>query len=329
MTDLETKKRCHRCGRSTTAFDEELESLCIGCAAGRVNASEAHGWLAEEGRLTTLQQVRQEAEFHFPGREVRAGSYDALTAFAMEIRQAVDTLIPRHEPASPDLLLRELIFHCVNFCYWEGRAAHKPAGGGANLMFRLLTEVFRTEDSFAGRLAGAQRAAQAGFPLAPERRECLAEIVRAGEAVISDFLAAVGAEQDIEALLDRLTVLLPAFGSDPFLKRALLFFHCCNRRFGLYRHTALLPAPIDYHVPNILRRRGVLEYAPELADAIERGELIPAGSERELEIRAGALCLCHDLAALAKVNEGEVDDYLWWLRKTTGGPHHLTITTDY
>lgn len=45
----------------------------------------------------------------------------------------------------------------------------------------------------------------------------------------------------------------------------------------------------DNLVPHVLRCRGVLVHSPELAERIERGERLEAGSEEEVEIRALAL----------------------------------------
>jgi hypothetical protein len=45
----------------------------------------------------------------------------------------------------------------------------------------------------------------------------------------------------------------------------------------------------DNLVPHVLRCEGVLRYADSLAETIERGDLVPAGSEAEVEIRACAI----------------------------------------
>ncbi|MDD2765780.1 MAG: queuosine salvage family protein [Opitutaceae bacterium] len=324
-------ERCHRCGRGPVPMDAEYRHLCIGCAARWIEARATHDDLAAQGKLTTLQTVRHRAASHFPSTSVRSGPEHAVNAMAAEIRRWIETRRPRYELPNPELLLRELIFNSVNYCYWEGRADHKPAGGGASLMYRLIDGVFREHSTFASRLDAARRqVALAGFPLAGDRLHCLDEFEQARETAIREFLSAIDAEMNIEFMLDWLTTLLPGFGHDPFRKRAVLFFHCCRWRFGLYRQAiALLPAPIDYHIPNILHRHGLLEYAPDLDGIIQRGESITSGSEREWAIRAAAMCRCQDLAARARVTEGDVDACLFRLRKTACGPHHLTVTIDY
>ncbi len=89
----------------------------------------------------------------------------------------------------------------------------------------------------------------------------------------------------------------------------------------------------DNLVPHVLRVDGVLHYAPELAGRIGAGELIPAGSPEEIEIRAVALHAAEQLVArLPGVSARELDVYLWNrgqdpLYKTL--PRHRTRTVFY
>lgn len=88
----------------------------------------------------------------------------------------------------------------------------------------------------------------------------------------------------------------------------------------------------DNLVPHVLRREGVLAYDPGLAARIDRGELLPAGSPEEVEIRAVALHAV-ELAVRALRARG-VDasaqrlDYLLWNRgqrpEIKAHPRHRT-----
>ena len=72
----------------------------------------------------------------------------------------------------------------------------------------------------------------------------------------------------------------------------------------------------DNLVPHVLHLQGLLEYAGPLAEAIDRDELIPAGSEEEVEIRA---CAVHavELVREALLRSGhdvtsrDLDQILW------------------
>ena len=93
----------------------------------------------------------------------------------------------------------------------------------------------------------------------------------------------------------------------------------------------------DYIVPVALRLMGILSYSEELEAAINRGELIPADSPEEVEIRA------HTLYATALLTDAinrirspsmalvvpQVDFRLWKAYHATFWPHHLTRTIMY
>lgn len=107
----------------------------------------------------------------------------------------------------------------------------------------------------------------------------------------------------------------------PFYKRAQLTaadlhaaFH--GEGFGRFDDLAELTLFADNLVPHVLRRERVLEYAPELAQRIDREERLPAGSPEEVEIRACAVQaveLC--VAALRRrgvdTTAQQLDYWLW------------------
>jgi hypothetical protein len=104
------------------------------------------------------------------------------------------------------------------------------------------------------------------------------------------------------------------------------------RDVGFYKRAQLTPADLavagvadfedldrltifaDNLVPHVLRVDGVLEYAPELLDRINREELIVSGSQEEREIRA---CALHAVELMRPHLDGVSSmqlDYVLWNR---------------
>lgn len=97
-----------------------------------------------------------------------------------------------------------------------------------------------------------------------------------------------------------------------------------------------LTAFADYKVPQVLREKGVLRYAPALAEKVDRLVEIPAGSEEEIEIRAATVVAVHDLAVALRyrdlpILEVELDGMLWHLGQDMAfrHPYHRTRTIFY
>lgn len=121
-----------------------------------------------------------------------------------------------------------------------------------------------------------------------------------------------------------------AYG-DPVLKKAQLavsevWVNTCSRGLPV---TCDLTAFADYQIPNILRAMGVLAYAPDLADAIDRRVPLAYGSPDECAIRAACLLAVERIAEQTGSPVAAVDHYLWTRRKEATTPFHLTVTTAY
>jgi hypothetical protein len=87
----------------------------------------------------------------------------------------------------------------------------------------------------------------------------------------------------------------------------------------------------DNLVPHVLRMDGVLRYAPELAERIDREELLPPG-EQESEIRACALHACELIAGRLGVPPRVLDMWLWnrgQASRYKARPRHRTRTVYY
>lgn len=128
----------------------------------------------------------------------------------------------------------------------------------------------------------------------------------------------------------------------PFYKRAqltaadlALAFH--GEGLGRFDDLDRLTIFADNLVPHVLRVDGVLRYDAELSARIDRGELVPAGSPAEVEIRAGAVHAVELLVAALREAGHETTsmqlDYLLWNRGQAPSykarPRHRTRTVFY
>ena len=127
-----------------------------------------------------------------------------------------------------------------------------------------------------------------------------------------------------------------------FLKRAQICvadLHAAfqGERWGAFADLDALTAFADYKLPQLLRQRGVLEYAPELADLVDRYVPLAAGSEAEVEIRAATVwaveLLRRALAECGVLRPASAIDYRLWAESQRPGPaarpYHRTRTIYY
>jgi hypothetical protein len=128
----------------------------------------------------------------------------------------------------------------------------------------------------------------------------------------------------------------------PFYKRAQILASDLalafgGRGWGEFHDLDLLTIFADNLVPHVLRCDGILTYDEALARQIERGELLPPGSEEEVEIRACALhaveLIVETLRAEGRdVAAREVDIALWNRGQSAHykqAPRHRTRTASY
>jgi len=93
----------------------------------------------------------------------------------------------------------------------------------------------------------------------------------------------------------------------------------------------------DYRLPQVLRQVGVLRYGPDLAKKVDGRDLLPAGGEEEVEIRANTVWAA-ELIRRSLVGMGvslrafELDSILWNMgqrEEFRARPHHQVSTTFY
>jgi len=128
----------------------------------------------------------------------------------------------------------------------------------------------------------------------------------------------------------------------PFYKRAQLTSADLaavfdGEGYGAFDDLDQLTIFADNLVPHVLRREGVLVYAPELAGRIDAGALLEAGSPEEVEIRAAAVhavecCLSLMRKSGVKLTARQLDMALWTrgqLPAMKAHPRHRARTTNY
>jgi hypothetical protein len=141
-----------------------------------------------------------------------------------------------------------------------------------------------------------------------------------------------GGQASAEALADALCA-MPFFDDTGFWKRAQITANDFQLA-GILAFDDIDELTIfaDNLVPHVLRVDGVLRYENELAARIDCGELIPAGSEEEREIRGCAVHACELIAAELGVPARDLDVMLWNRgqgKRYKSRPRHRTRTVYY
>ena len=126
-----------------------------------------------------------------------------------------------------------------------------------------------------------------------------------------------------------------------FLKRAQICAADLHRVWAANGHQGLrdldrLTVFADYRLPQLFRHEGMLHLARNLGERVDRGDIIEAGSQEEIEIRAATVVvgqlLCDELRALGRTVAPWKLDYDLWLRARSPKvtvPHHRAITHFY
>lgn len=127
-----------------------------------------------------------------------------------------------------------------------------------------------------------------------------------------------------------------------FYKRAQILVADLHGAFGgqgpgAFHDLDTLTAFADYKVPQVLRRFGILDYAPELETQLRNYQIIPPDGVREIEIRAATIqaveLLRQSLASQGiDIPAHQLDWRLWHLGQSLPGdaePYHRTLTVFY
>ena len=278
-----------------------------------------------------------DAEHHFKGNE------EEMTAYLL----AVDT---------------------VNFCFWpprgqekweityEGKIYSGYYGLAVSLKKALESGVPLTDASFLASLTLKQlRDVLTGTGVLQLMEERLRNLREMGRVLLdkyngraSKLVATAGGSAiklvrmlaaDFSSFRDQAT----HHGQEVlFYKRAQLFaadLHGAlgGKGLGSFRDIKELTAFADYKLPQVLRHIGVFEYAPGLAQRVDRMMHLDPGSEEEVEIRASTIWAVELIRQAMKrlgkdVHASEIDWLLWNLGQDDAfraKPYHRTVTIFY
>ncbi len=289
--------------------------------------------LAEDG----IPAPAWDAEHHFKGKE------EETTAYLL----AVDT---------------------VNFCFWpppghekweisyEGKTYSGYYGLAVSLKRALESGIPLTDASSLASLSLKQvRDVIRGTGVLQLVEERLRNLKETGRVLLdkyngraSELVAA--AEGSAINLVKRVASDFPSFRDQAtyhgqevfFYKRAQLFASDLHGALGgkglaSFRDIKELTAFADYKLPQVLRHVGMLEYAPGLAEKVDRMMHLDPGSEEEVEIRANTIWAVELIRQAVKrlgknVHASEIDGLLWNLGQDDqfrAKPYHRTVSTFY
>jgi hypothetical protein len=265
-----------------------------------------------------------------------------------------------------------LLFNTINFSYWGSPKWTIDFRGqpqdGAWGMLGSIARAVQDEDFplFDGAYLASIPASDlrhilrgnVEIPMLQERLDILHEV---GSVLVAQFDGSFSnpiraAENDAVALVRLLVTRFPSFNdiamldgrTVAFYKRAQLATAMVYEAFGGeglgdLRRSEDLTVFADYKLPQVLRRLGVLRYAPHLAERIDRLEPLESGSREEVEIRAatvwaGELMRRALVARLphitphSEVRALHIDYWLWREGQVQGSgikPYHRTRTIYY
>ena len=262
------------------------------------------------------------------------------------------------------------VFNCVNFCFWATKGQEKWATkidneveviDGATGIFRALEEALKNgvpllDASFLKNLSREKfneiLNGNIEIPLLDERIKCLNE---AGKVLLKNFDGSFmkvfeATNGDAVELVNIFIKFFSSFDDSTtfddikieFHKRAQLNADMINYRLVKNGEKGLinldkLTAFADYKVPQMLRKFGILEYAPELAIKIDSYEEIEPGSREEVEIRTATIWAIEQMKEVlmprfSQITARQLDDHLWSLGQTKSPdnkPYHRTKTIYY
>ena len=302
-------------------------------------------------RYVAIDEVRlREVCAHIPSDALHLPTWD-------------DDVFISHPPEARAAQL--LLFNTINFSYWgdpkwtvdfHGRPLD-GAWGMLGALARAVDEGFPILDgAYLASIPEADlRHILRGNVEIPMFRERLVILHEVGRVLVAQFGGNFGdllcaAKNDAVNLVRLLVTVFPSFNdvatldghTVAFYKRAQLAAAMLYEAFdgegpGDLRRVEELTVFADYKLPQVLRRLGVLRYAPHLADRVDRREPLEAGSREEVEIRAatvwaGELMRRTLTPRLPGITALRIDYWLWREGQVQGPgvrPYHRTRTIYY
>jgi hypothetical protein len=225
------------------------------------------------------------------------------------------------EGAPEEIARYVLVLDAINFGSGWFSTLRLPDGeSGTGAVTRRLTEHARARGGTwtAEEMRGLGRAElatvldqDAAHPLIALYAEALGQLGRwLGERDALDVVDAAGGSA--QRFAETLALGMPFFDDVGFYKRAQITANdLVLAGVAAFADVDALTVFADNVVPHVLRLDGVLQYAPELAQHIDAGRLLPAGGGMEREIRACTVHACELLAARFGVPPRTLDNWLW------------------
>lgn len=261
---------------------------------------------------------------------------------AIEAGPAPELDPERHylEGSAEDVALFTLTLDAINFgSGWFPTLRKRPGCSGYYTVAWALTDRFRAAGPWSPSELAALDADTVADVLGQERGHELMALYAQALRQLGTFLgertaleAVAAADGSAERLAEQLAAGMPLFEDPGFYKRAqIVSSDLTLAGVAEFADIDRLTIFADNLVPHVLRVDGVLGYAPELAAAIDAGELLPPG-DREREIRACAVVACEAIAADLGVPPRILDNWLWnrgQQPRYKAIPRHRTRTTAY
>jgi len=317
--------------------------------------------LLDEVRTACKTVAEQATHVH-----IQAGQIPAYAA-ALPLQQA---LYPEHDATchyvghGEDTVAFFITLDAINFMSgYNPHLRKRPGMSGYFTTAAALNDYFQAHGPFSAQdLAGltAERCAQifgqdlGEAPIRELMSQDASALNQLGHYLLEHFAGSFmrlldAAGSSAESLV-RLLIRMPYFNDVemygelrvPFFKRAQLTaadlaiaFH--GQGPGYFHDLDRLTIFADNLVPHVLRVDGILRYEDELAERIEREELIPSGSPEEVEIRACGVHAVELLVAELRRQGQPITarglDYLLWNRGQEphykARPRHRTRSVYY
>ena len=245
------------------------------------------------------------------------------------------------ESSREDVARYLLTLGAVNFgSGWFPTLRKRPGCSGYFTVARGLTECFRAKGPWRNADLRELSASEVAEVLGQDRGHELMGLYARALRDLGSFMGersalevVEGAGRSAERLAGQLVAGMELFADHGFYKRAQIVPNdLALAGVAEFADLDRLTIFADNLVPHVLRLDGVLHYHPELAARIDRGELLPAGSREEVEIRACAVHACERLAARMGVPPRGLDVWLWnrgQEPRYKSRPRHRTRTVFY
>jgi hypothetical protein len=223
-----------------------------------------------------------------------------------------------------------LILDAINF----GSGWFAALGTDTNVLTKRLTFHTRARGTpWSAAELRALDAAQTGAALALDPAHELTRLYAEGLNQLGFWL---GERPVLEAVGDSAEALAEDLATMPFLadrgfyKRAQIAANDLQLAGVVsFPDSDRLTVFADNLVPHVLRHEGVLRYSDELAELVDAGVELPAGSRHEQEIRACGVHACELIARRLGVAPALLDNWLWNRGLDLPGRPHITRTTFY